>query len=410
MDDFAWMSDKHSESFLAHLAAENAYTAQRTAHLQELRERLYNDISARTKQTDLTVPDFVRHSDGSTWWYYSRSVEGLDYPIHCRLPATDAEEIPDVTQAPPGEQVVLDENLLAEGRKFFALGLCDVSPDGRLLAWSEDISGDERYQLRVLDLESGAELPAPGLPVAAGGCWCGDARLVYLTLDDAWRPDRIWLHSLGSDEPDLMVLHEPDQRFWLAVEESRDRKRVVLAAESKQSAEYRLLDVADPTAEPVLVAPRRDGLEYSVEVGTDALYIVHNDGAREFELAVAPLGASGTGSWRTLVPQRPRVRILGVHAYAGHLVLISRRDALSLIEVLTRQGDGGWGEPVAISFDEPLYSAGAQSADDPDTDRIRLVHESLVTPRRLEEYRLDTGAAAHPEADRGARPSGPWCL
>jgi len=391
VDDFAWMSDKHSESFLAHLAAENAYTAQRTAHLQELREQLYNDISARTKQTDLTVPDFVRHSDGSTWWYYSRSVEGLDYPIHCRLPAIDAEEIPDVTQAPSGEQVVLDENVLAEGRKFFALGLCDVSPDGRLLAWSEDISGDERYKLRVLDLESGAELPAPGLPVAAGGCWCGDARLVYLTLDDAWRPDRIWLHSLGSDEPGLMVLHEPDQRFWLAVEESRDRKRVVLAAESKQSAEYRLLDVADPTAAPVLVAPRRDGLEYSVEVGVDALYIVHNDGAREFELALAPLGASGTDSWRTLVPQRPGVRILGVHAYAGHLVLISRRDALSLIEVLTRQGDGGWGEPVPISFDEPLYSAGAQSADDPDTDRIRLVHESLVTPRRLEEYRLDTG-------------------
>ena len=95
-DDFAWMSDKHSEAFLAHLAAENAYTVERTAHLEELREQLYNDISARTKQTDLSVPDFVRHSDGSTWWYYSRSVEGLDYPIHCRLAATDAEEIPDM--------------------------------------------------------------------------------------------------------------------------------------------------------------------------------------------------------------------------------------------------------------------------------------------------------------------------
>ncbi|MFT3969949.1 MAG: hypothetical protein QM695_06625 [Micropruina sp.] len=86
VDDFAWMSDKHSEEFLAHLAAENAYTVERTAHLEALREELYGDILARTKQTDLTVPDFVRHSDGSTWWYYSRSVEGLNYPIHCRLP------------------------------------------------------------------------------------------------------------------------------------------------------------------------------------------------------------------------------------------------------------------------------------------------------------------------------------
>ncbi|MBP8921584.1 MAG: S9 family peptidase, partial [Micropruina sp.] len=121
------------------------------------------------------------------------------------------------------------------------------------------------------------------------------------------------------------------------------------------------------------------------------LYIVHNADATEFQLARAPFTASGTGDWVPLVPQRPGVRMLGVQAYAGHLVLTSRRDGLPLIEVLTRRPDGGWGEPQPISFDEPLFSAGAQSADDPATDRIRLVHESLVSPRRLDEYRLDTG-------------------
>ncbi|MBP8919998.1 MAG: S9 family peptidase [Micropruina sp.] len=390
IDEFAWMSDKQDPEFLAHLAAENAYTVRRTAHLERLREDLYGDILARTRQTDLSVPEFVRHTDGSTWWYYTRSVEGMDYPIHCRVPASDRDRLPDVADPPPGEQVVLDENRLAQGQAFFALGLCDVSPDGRRLAWSEDLSGDERYRLRVLDLGSGAELPVPETPVAAGGSWCGDGGLVYLTVDEAWRPHRLWWHRLGSDEPDTLLFEEPDERFWLSVGESRDRTRLVLAVESKQTCEYRLLEVRDP-ATLTVVAPRRHGLEYSVEVGTDALYIVHNDGAPEFELAVAPFDATGTGAWRPLLPQRPGVRMLGVSAYADHLVVTSRRDALPLIEVLHRRPDGGWGEPEPIGFDEPLYSAGAVSSDDPATDRIRLVHESLVSPRRLEEYRLDTG-------------------
>ena len=391
VDDFAWMSDKGSADFLAHLAAENAYTVDATAHLAPLRDELYDDILARTRQTDLSVPSFVRHTDGSAWWYYSRSIEGLDYPIHCRLPALDADEIPDVTTAPPGEQVVLDENVVAEGQAFFALGLCDVSPDGRLLAWSQDTSGDERYRFHVIDLATRAELPAPDVPVAAGGCWCGDERLVYLTVDDAWRPDRVWLHTLGSAGADTLLLSEPDERFWLGVDDSRDRTKVLIASESKQTSEYWLLDVTDPDAGLRVVAPRREGLEYSVEVGTDGLYIVHNDGATDFELAVAPFTATGAHDWQPLVPQRPGVRLLGVDAYADYLVLSSRSQALPLIEVLTRLPDGTWGDPVPIGFDEPLYSAGAVSSDDPTTDRIRLVHESLVTPRRLEEYRLDTG-------------------
>ena len=397
LDDFAWMNDKQSDEFLAHLAAENAYTQHRTAHLDDLREELYTDILTRTRQTDLTVPSFVRHTDGSAWWYYSRSVEGLDYPIHCRLPAQDADQLPEVSSPPPGEQVVLDENELAQGQSFFALGLCDVSPNGRLLAWSEDLLGDERYRLRVIDLEGRTPVRAPEVPVAGGGCWCGDDRLVYLSVDDAWRPDRVWLHTLrpSADVPpavDTLLLHEPDERFWLGVEESRDRARVIIAAESKQACEYRLVSVTDPEATPRLVAPRREGLEYSVEVGTDALYVVHNADAPEFALASAPFDAASPADWTPLVPQRAHVRLLGVCAYADYLVLSSYADALPLIEVLTRGTDGAWGPPVAIEFDEPLYSAAALSADDPATDRIRLVHESLVTPRRLEELRLDTGA------------------
>lgn len=112
---------------------------------------------------------------------------------------------------------MLDENLVAEGQAFCPRP-CDVSPDGRLLAWSQDTSGDERYRFHVIDLATRAELPAPDVPVAAGGCWCGDERLVYFTVDDAWRPDRVWLHTLGSAGADTLLLSEPDERFWLGVD------------------------------------------------------------------------------------------------------------------------------------------------------------------------------------------------
>ena len=171
------------------------------------------------------------------------------------------------------------------------------------------------------------------------------------SVDDAWRHRRVWLHTLGSAGADTLLLSEPDERFWLGVDDSRDRTKVLIASESKQTSEYWLLDVTDPDAGLRVVAPRREGLEYSVEVGTDGLYIVHNDGATDFELAVAPFTATGAHDWQPLVPQRPGVRLLGVDAYADYLVLSSRSQALPLIEVLTRLPDGTWGDPVPIGFD-----------------------------------------------------------
>ena len=156
-----------------------------------------------------------------------------------------------------------------------------------------------------------------------------------------------WAQAVGTEAPrsadgraDTLLLSEPDERFWLGVDDSRDRTKVLIASESKQTSEYWLLDVTDPDAGLRVVAPRREGLEYSVEVGTDGLYIVHNDGATDFELAVAPFTATGAHDWQPLVPQRPGVRLLGVDAYADYLVLSSRSQALPLIEVLTRLPDG----------------------------------------------------------------------
>lgn len=387
-DEFAWMKEQDSEEFLAYLRAENRYTEDRTAHLADLRAEIFADIKARTQETDLSVPELVRHGDGRAWWYYSRSIEGLDYEIHCRLPATDPETIPQVADAPEGEEVLLDENRLAEGHDFFALGHADVSPDGTRLAYSVDVTGDEHYDLRVIDLTDGRLLTEVG-DVAAGGCWAGDERVVYLRLDQAWRPHEVWLRDLGGDSSERRLFAEPDERFWVGVEESRDRRFVVIATESKHSTETRLFAAEDPAAVTRIVAERRPGLEYSVEVGHDALYVVHNRDAADFALATAPLDATSESQWTTLIPGEEGVRVLGVAAYRRWLVVSLRRDGLPGVDVLALGPDGGAADRWAVGFDEPLYSVYAGESDDPDTDRIRLGYQSMVTPPQVIQLRLD---------------------
>ncbi len=391
LDHYAWMSNKSDPELLSYLRAENAFAETRTAHLAGLREEIYADISARTLQTDLSVPDFVRHTDGRCFWYYARTVEGLDYPSYHRAPAIDRDHVPDPTSPPSDEHLLLDVNRVSAGLDFCALGTFDVSPDGQVVAFSVDSTGDERYQLRFLVADSGEALPDVVEEVAAGGCWSGSASFCYLTVDEAWRPDRLWQHPLGTDGADRLLWHEPDERFWLGVDESRDRRWVLISAASKNTSEVALLTAGSADATPRIVAARREGIEYDVEVADDRLFIVHNDGAPDFALAEAPLTTTTHTQWRPVRPGVPGVRLLGASAYDRALVLSLRRDALSRVEVRLRDSEGNLGPAREIAFDEPLFHVEADGGDEADTDRIRLHHQSMVSPPKVIEYRLDTG-------------------
>lgn len=392
LDPYAWMREKSDPEFLAHLAAENAYTEAMTADLAGLRQELFDDISVRTKQTDLSVPEFARHPGRGEFWYYARTTEGLDYPSYHRCPAAGRDSLPDPTAGTPdGEQLLLDVQALAAGHDFFALGCFEVSPDGRLAAYSTDTSGDERYQLRFLDLTTGALLADEVAEVGGGGCWAGDGAFCYLTLDNAWRPEKVWRHRLGDTGPDELLLTEADERFWLGVDSSRDHRWVMVGAASKTSSETWLLDAADPAARLRSVAVRREDVEYDVEVAGDRLFIVHNHGAPDFALAQAPLTASGEQDWTELWPGEPGVRLLGVTAYDRVLVLSLRREGLQTVALRYRDVAGDLGPVVEIGFDEPLYQVDADGGDEADTDRIRLHYQSMVTPDEVIEYRLADG-------------------
>jgi oligopeptidase B len=329
LDPYEWMRDKSDPEVIAHLEAENAHVDEVTGYQEPLRKKIFDEIKARTKETDLSVP--LRRGD---WWYYGRSLEGKQYGVHCRRPISGPDDwdppVFDEQTAIPGEQILLDENLEAEGHDYFAVGAASVSPDGHILAYSTDVVGDERYTMQFKDLRTG-ELSADRITgIAAGITWATDSATVYYTtVDEAWRPDTVWRHRLGHAGHDEQVFTEPDERFWVAVGRTRSNAYIVIAAGSSITSEVRVADASDPQAEFVPVLPRRDGVEYSVDHvivgGEDRFLILHNDGAPNFTLVDAPV--DDPSAQRTLIRARDDVRLEGVDVFAGHIVVHDRREA-----------------------------------------------------------------------------------
>jgi oligopeptidase B len=383
VDEYAWLLHKEDPDTIAYLEAENAYTQKVTAGQEALRDEIFAEIKRRTQETDLSVP--LRKGG---YWYYSRQEEGKQYSIACRTAVTgDGMTPPQSDGGPlPGEEIMLDGNVLAEGHDFFQLGVAEVSPDGRLLAYSTDFSGDERFTLRVKNLSTGQDLDDVLEGLFYGAAWSADSStLHYVTTDDAWRPAKVWRHTLGTPrDSDILVHDETDERFWTGVDLSRDQRFLIIEANSKVTSEVWLIPADDPAAAPRLVRERRQGVEYTVEPDGDRLLILHNDGAEDFELSVADLSAPD--NWSALVPHTAGVRLEGVDAHATHVVVALRKDGLSGLRVLPKDG-----EPFDIAFPEPIYTVGTAGNPEYETRVVRLAYASLVTPDSIYDYLLDTG-------------------
>ncbi|OBG83184.1 oligopeptidase B [Mycobacterium sp. E802] len=392
IDPYEWLRDKDDPEVIAHLEAENAYTEDATAHLEPLRQKIFDEIKARTKETDLSVP--MRRNG---WWYYARSFEGKQYAVHCRCPIGDPDDwtppaLDEDTEI-PGEQVLLDENAEADGHEYFSLGAATVSLDGNILAFSVDVLGDERYTLKFKDLRTGELYDDTIAGIGAGGTWAADSRtLYYTTVDAAWRPDTVWRHRLGSGVPAEKVYHEPDERFWVAIGRSRSDKYLFVASGSAVTAEVHYVDANDPTAELTTVWGRRDLVEYSVEHavvgGEDRFLILHNDGAENFMLVDAPV--SDPSDFRPLIEHRSDVRLDGVDAFDGCLVISYRSEALPKM-ALWRLTAEGYGSREELTFDSELTAAGMGGNPNWSTPKLRIGATSFVTPARIYDLDLATG-------------------
>ena len=382
-DEYAWLIKRDNPDTVAYLEAENAWTERATAHLAGVRDTLFQEIKGRTQETDLTVP-----SRKGGYWYYTRTVEGKQYPIRCRIPVRPGETAPPEPAEQPqaGEEVLLDGNLVAEGKDFFELGTFDVSPDGNWLAYSTDFTGDERFTLRVKDLRTG-ELLADEVPdTFYGSAWSADGRvLFYLTVDEAWRPYRVLRHVVGQPAgDDVVVFEEPDERFWVGVGLTRSDKFILFEARSKITSEVRVLPAETPMDEPLLIAPREHGVEYSVEHHGHRFLILHNDGAEDFALAWT--SADAPGDWVELIPHQPGTRLESVDAFARHIVVSQRRDGLTGLRVIT---DGST-DSYEMPFPEPLYSVGLSANPEYDTSSVRIGYTSMVTPDSVYDVDLVT--------------------
>ncbi|MGV0746866.1 S9 family peptidase [Mycolicibacter minnesotensis] len=394
VDSYEWLRDKSDPAVIAHLEAENAYTDAATAHLEPLRQAIFDEIKARTKETDLSVP--ARRGD---WWYYARTFEGKQYGVHCRCPISgpddwDPPQLDEAT-AIPGEQVLLDQNAEAEGHDFFALGAASVSPDSHVLAYSVDVVGDERYTLRFKDLRSGELLPDEIAGIGAGVTWATDNQTVYYTtVDEAWRPDTVWRHRIGASAGSAeQVYHEDDERFWLSVGRTRSDAYVLIAAGSSITTEVRYADAADSHAEFTVVLPRREGVEYAVEHaiigGQDQFLMLHNDGAVNFTLVQAPV--NDPAAQQTLIAGRDDVRLDAVDAFAHHLVVGYRAEGLPRIQLWPIGADGDLQPPQEIAFDTELTSSGLATNPNWDAPKLRVGATSFITPVRVYDIDLATG-------------------
>ncbi|WP_211250736.1 S9 family peptidase [Mycetocola saprophilus] len=417
IDSYEWLREKEDPQVLAHLEAENAYTEEHTAHLENLRERIFGEIKGRTLETDLSVPT----REGS-WWYYSRSVEDSQYALHCRAPIAGPEDWTppelDPAHPVPGEQILLDGNVLAEGHEFFSIGSFDVSQDGNSLLYGVDISGDERYTLRFRDLRglgagAGAsgeirELPDTIENTFGGAFFSADGRRVYYTtVDESWRPDTLWRHTLGAGATDEQVFHEPDERFWVGAGLSQSGKFLLIAAGSSITSEWLLVRDEAAGSTPEVIWPRRDGVEYEVEHavigGEDILLITHNAGAQNFELVAVPVSAIGPSSGSlaaaspesatVVLPHREDVRLESVAVFSSFLAVEYRREGLARVAVAAITPDTTLAtiEPREIEFDEPLYTVHTGSNPEWDQPTLRLGYGSLVTPSTVSELDVVSG-------------------
>ncbi|GLI27167.1 oligopeptidase B [Agromyces rhizosphaerae] len=399
-DPYEWLRDKDSPEVIAHLHEENAYTKARNEHLTLLQEQLFEEIRHRTKETDLSVP-----AREGAWWYYSRTVEGQQYGIHCRVPAAgpddwDPPQLPEDGGSLPGEQVLLDANVEAEGHEFFSLGSFDVTEDGETLLYATDTEGDERYTIRLRSLRADAtgDEFADEIPnTAHGALFDTSGRYVfYATVDESWRPDTIWRHEVGTPAADdVQVFHEPDEQFWIGVGLTRSRKYLVIEAGSNITSEAHLLDASDPTGEFRVVWPRVRGVEYEIEHavarGHDRLLILHNDGAVNFEL-VSVAADDPQGERRMLVPHSDRIRLEGVDAFRDFVAVEYRRDGLPRVAVArVPKGANGDDTPHELTFDEELFSVGVRGNPEWTQPTLRIGYTSFVTPTTISDYVVETG-------------------
>ena len=368
-DDYFWLREKSNPEVRKYLEAENAYADEFMKGTVGFQKKLYDEMLARIKETDLTVP---YRSNG--YFYYTRTEKGKQYNISCRKKGS--------LDAP--EEVLLDLNAMAEGQRFMAVGDWDVSDDNKILAYTTDNTGFRDYTLHVKDLTTGKVLPESVEKVSTVA-WAADNKTLFYCKDDgAKRPYRLYRHVMGSPtSTDALVFEEMDEMFRLYLRRSRDRKLLLLASSSHTADEWRTLPASQPAGDWKVVLPREKEHEYDVEPWGDTLYLRTNSGGcRNFRVVRAPLSDPRRQSWKEVVPCREDVMVAGIDLHKDFMLLSEREDGLPQIRITML----ATGESHRIQFPEPVYAAFATNNFEFDTKTVRYSYQSMTIPPSVYDY------------------------
>ena len=370
-DDYFWLREKTNPEVVKYLNAENTYTDEVTRDLNPFCENLYNEFLSHIKQTDLSVPYRL-----GRFYYYSRTEEGLQYPVYCRKTIS------------PGsvEEVLLDLNELSNGRPYLAVSVYTVSEDGNLLAYSIDTTGFRQYELFIKDLKTG-RLLADRIGTVTSAVWAADNRtLFYVKEDDAKRPYRLYRRRLGTRK-DVLIYEDNDELYRVDVHKTRDRKFILLESASSETSEWRFLDSTDPEGTFRMISERQPGHEYYVDHRENLFYIRTNIDAINFRIMEAPDTDPEKSNWKELIAHRSDVKIEDVDLFKNHAVLAERYQGLVQLKIL----DFATGEVKSVAFPEPVYSVFPSKNPEFEVDAYRFNYQSFLTPGSIYEYDVRTG-------------------
>lgn len=379
MDDYAWLRASNWQAVMrepavldpeirSYLEAENAFTKTIMAGTEPLQKALFAEMKGRIKEDDVGVPA----PDGD-FAYYTRFVIGGQHPLFCRK-ARDGGE----------EQILLDGNALAQPHAYFRIASVIHSPDHSLVAYAVDTKGSELYTVKIIEAGTGVLVDARIADSNGALEWTADSRnLLYIWLDNEHRPRRVLRHAVGAETADALVHEQDDPGYFLGLDATQDRRFLLLSVHDHETAEISLIDAANPSAPPRLIAPREAEHDYSVDHHDGRLIILTNsEGAEDYRIVEAPAHTPGRAHWREIEPHRPGRLILDVVAYKDFLVRLERENGLPRI-VVRRFADG---EEHAIAFDEEAYALGISPGYEYDTPTLRFTYSSMTTPAQVFDY------------------------
>jgi oligopeptidase B len=379
IDEYYWLNQRDNPDVIAYLEAENRYADSVMAPVVSLREQLFEEMKARMKQDDNSVPYF----EGG-YWYYTRFETGKEYPLHCRVAGT-AAAFPTVPAT--GEQIILDVNALAEGKAYCSAAALNVSPDGSKLFFATDYTGRNLYTGRIKDLTTNELLPEEFKLAVGGSAWSLDGQYLFYDTKDATtlRTDRVWRHRVGTPtKQDVQVFYEKDETAYASVTHSKDGKFAFINHGYSQNFETHFLDLNQPTGEFQLIQPREKGQFYDVEHHDGQFVIRTNYQGRNFSVMRTPVSQPSRNDWQSFIPHKDDVLVDGIEVFHDFLVIGRRQGGLKGILV----SDWAGRDAHQIDFGEPTYDAAPMYLPDYHSKNLRYYFTSLRTPYSVFDYEV----------------------